>query len=73
MHSGQYRSLEDAVVFFNRGGATSGYVGTSENYARDLTDEERAQLAAFLRALDGNGPDPKWVTPPSLPESPAAL
>jgi hypothetical protein len=34
----------------------------------DLMDDERAQLAAFLRALDGPGPDPEWLASPALPD-----
>jgi cytochrome c peroxidase len=70
MHTGQFRSLEDVVLFFNRGGNPSGYPGTSENKARNLSDAERGQLVAFLRSLDGDGPDPKLITPPELPADP---
>lgn len=72
MHTGQYRSLEDVILFFNRGGDPEGqsYPGKSENFARGLTPDERAQLAAFLRALDGDGPDPALVEAPVLPLDP---
>jgi len=66
-HTGQYRALDDLVLFFDRGGHPSGYLGSSENVARNLTPEERAALVAFLRALDGDGPAPDLVTPPELP------
>jgi cytochrome c peroxidase len=65
-HTGQFRSLEDVVIFFNNGGDTSGYPGVSENAPRNLTDDERAQLVAFLRALDGPGPDADIIAPPDL-------
>jgi cytochrome c peroxidase len=71
MHTGQYRTLEDVVLFFNRGGSDEGYLGVSENRARGLTDEERAQLVAFLRALDGDGPGGDVTAPPELPPDPA--
>ncbi len=67
MRTGQFRSLEDVVYFFARGGNASGFPGQSENRPRDLSSEERAQLVAFLRALDGPGPDPSLIEPPTLP------
>jgi cytochrome c peroxidase len=69
MHTGQYRSLDDVVIFFNRGGDPEGggYPGKPENFPRNLSSEERAQLGAFLRSLDGDGPAPELVTPPELP------
>ena len=71
MHTGQYRSLDDVVIFFNRGGHTPAkYLGTSENYPRNLNDAERAQLVAFLKALDGEGPNPDLLIPPTLPPDP---
>jgi len=71
MHTGQFRSLEDVVIFFNNGGNAEGYEGTSENFPRNLTAAERAQIVAFLRALDGPGPDPALLTAPDLPVDPA--
>jgi cytochrome c peroxidase len=70
-HTGQFRSLEDVVLFFNNGGNPNGYPGTSENVPRGLTPIERAELVAFLRALDGDGPDPALVAPPLLPPDPS--
>jgi cytochrome c peroxidase len=67
MHDGQFRSLEDVVRFFNRGGAKKGFIGTSEIRPRDLTDQEVQQLVGFLRALDGKGPDPALLKAPILP------
>jgi hypothetical protein len=63
--------LEDVVLFFNNGGNPSGYPGTSENVPRGLTPIERAELVAFVRALDGDGPDPTLVAPPVLPPDPS--
>jgi cytochrome c peroxidase len=71
MHTGQFRSLEDVVNFFNKGGDSEGFQGTSENVARGLTADERAQLVAFLRTLDGPGADPSLTAPPELPPDPA--
>jgi cytochrome c peroxidase len=70
MHTGQFRSLEDVVIFFNEGGNPDGYPGTSENVPRGLSASERSQLVAFLRALDGAGPGAELITPPELPAEP---
>jgi cytochrome c peroxidase len=67
MHTGQFRSLEDVVDFFAKGGDDDGFLGTSENVPRDLSATERAQLVAFLRALDGAGPGAELVAAPELP------
>ena len=67
MHNGQFRSLEDVVDFFNKGGDKDGYVGTSEISPLDLNETERAQLVAFLKALDGDGPPTEVLEPPTLP------
>jgi cytochrome c peroxidase len=71
MHTGQFRSLEDVVIFFTNGGSADGYPGTSENVPRDFTSNERAQLVAFLKSLEGDGPDLDLVMPPQLPPGPA--
>lgn len=64
MHTGQFVRLEDAVAFHVRGGDRGGYIGTSELVPLDLTAADRADLVAFLRALDGPGPDPSLRAPP---------
>jgi cytochrome c peroxidase len=69
MHNGQIISLDDVISFFDRGGDTSGYTGTSENFARQFTAQERADLVAFLMTLDGPGPAADLVVAPSLPGS----
>lgn len=57
MHTGQIRSLSQAVAFHDRGGdRAGGYPGRSELSPLGLTEEERADLVAFLQALDGEGP-----------------
>jgi cytochrome c peroxidase len=72
LHAGQLRSLEDAVKFFADGGDPAGFQG--EKDARivplGLDKEERADLVAFLRALDGPGADEKWKNLPELPPEP---
>ncbi|MEQ9318933.1 MAG: cytochrome c peroxidase [Polyangiaceae bacterium] len=64
MHNAAFRSLGDAVRFFSVGGDDDGYVGSSQSWPRDFTDDERDQLEAFLRALDGSGPDQALREPP---------
>jgi cytochrome c peroxidase len=64
MHTGQYRTIDDVIAFFDRGGHTSGYPGTSEIHALNLADRERADLVAFMKALDGPGPDASLQSPP---------
>jgi len=64
MHTGHVRTLEDVIAFFNRGGDDFGYPGTNELTPLELTPEERDDLAAFLRSLDGPGPDAELLTAP---------
>jgi cytochrome c peroxidase len=64
MHTGQMRTLERVISFFDRGGDPAGsYVGTSEIAPLGLSETERADLAAFLRTLEGPGPDPALRAP----------
>jgi cytochrome c peroxidase len=67
MHNAEFRSLEDLVAFFSEGSPASGYVGTADNYPRNFTADEQKQLVAFLRALEGNGPDAALTKAPMLP------
>jgi cytochrome c peroxidase len=64
MHTGQLKTLDDVVAFFSRGGDSVGYPGTKEITPLDLTLRERADLVAFLKSLDGPGPDAKLLAPP---------
>jgi cytochrome c peroxidase len=64
MHTGQYRALADVVAFFSRGGDQQGFPGTSQNWARNLSDEDAADLVSFLQTLDGPGPDAKLLSAP---------
>jgi cytochrome c peroxidase len=64
MHTGQLRGLDEVVAFFGRGGDPYGYPGTNELTKTDLTPDERTDLVAFLKALDGPGPDPKLMKAP---------
>jgi cytochrome c peroxidase len=64
-HAGQKRSLEDVIALFDRGGDPVGFQGTKDPSLSPLglSDEEKAALAAFLRSLDGPGPDSRWLRP----------
>jgi cytochrome c peroxidase len=68
MHTGQLTSLDSVVSFFSRGGdRPGGYPGTNELESLDLDDAQRADLVAFLGALNGPGPDESLLSPPSAP------
>jgi cytochrome c peroxidase len=67
MHTGQIMTLSDAISFFDRGGNSSGFPGTSQNVARNFTTDEQANLLAFLQALDGPGPAADLTAAPQLP------
>ena len=51
MHAGQFATLEDVIAFYDQGGGTA-TVGAKELMALNLTATEKAQLVAFLKALD---------------------
>lgn len=63
MHTGQMRELGAVVAFFADGGHASGFPGRKEIEPLGLGERERADLVAFLRALDGPGPDPALLRP----------
>jgi cytochrome c peroxidase len=63
MHTGQLATLGDVVAFFARGGDAFGYPGTSEIAPLPLSAQDRADLVAFLGALQGPGPDASLETP----------
>lgn len=70
-HNGEFRSLYDVVDHFIKGGSGQlGVVGVSEIEPLGLTSEQRDQLVAFLRTLDGPGPSPATLMPPMLPDDP---
>jgi cytochrome c peroxidase len=65
MHTGQLRTLEEVITYFNDGGhkqpgvtpaAIIGFLGETEIAPLGLDAQERADLAAFVRSLDGPGP-----------------
>lgn len=64
MHTGQLRTLDDVVAFFNQGGNATGYPGTDELHPLHLTAEEQSDLVEFMKALAGPGADPKYQSAP---------
>jgi cytochrome c peroxidase len=69
MHNGALRTLEEVVWHYNIGGASAGYPGDKAVQIRPLglTDQEQADLVAFLQTLNGE-PLPKELTvSPPLP------
>lgn len=71
MHSGFYRSLEEVIDHYNRGGTQEGAV--PENLSPrlrplGLTDSEVSDLVAFLETLNGEPLPRRLSEPPELPE-----
>jgi len=64
MHTGQFKSLTSVLTFFNEGGHFVGYPGENELTPLGLNEQQLSDLAAFLRSLDGPGPDARWLEPP---------
>jgi cytochrome c peroxidase len=64
LHDGSARSLADVVAFYDRGGVPNPYLDKDVKPLK-LTEQEKADLVAFLEAL--TGPLPKIATP-SLPK-----
>jgi hypothetical protein len=65
MHTAQLRTVADVVAFFNAGGDPAGpYPGQSELVPLGLSDDEQADLTAFLSALQGPGPDAALLSAP---------
>ncbi|HMG57038.1 MAG TPA: cytochrome c peroxidase [Kofleriaceae bacterium] len=58
MHTGGLNSLEDVVQFYNLGGGTADFAGTKSAAMAPLllTDDEQADLVAFLKSLTGEQP-----------------
>lgn len=74
MRTGQMRTLEEVVRFFNQGGHKRpgvtpdpiiGYLGETELTPLGLTEDEVADLVAFIKSLDGPGPVPGLLEEPA--------
>jgi cytochrome c peroxidase len=61
-HNGRYATLDAFLEQHLAGGADEGFIGTVDPLleAVALSDDERADLGAFLLALDGEYPLPPW-------------
>jgi cytochrome c peroxidase len=58
MHTGSLQTLEDVVRFYNWGGGDANFAGTKSTAMVPLllTDQEQADLVAFLHSLTGDPP-----------------
>jgi cytochrome c peroxidase len=65
MHDGSLRSLGDVIAFYNRGGTPNTWL-SGEIRPLGLTQEEQADLVAFLEALTGEVAA-EVTSPPTLP------
>ena len=54
MHDGRFKTLEEVVDFYNKGGIKNPYQDPLI-IPLDLTEEERKEVVAFLRTLNGEG------------------
>jgi cytochrome c peroxidase len=64
MHTGQIKTLDAVVAFFDNGGTFGGYPGTNELHPLGLTAMERSDLAAFLQSLTGPGAAAEYLRAP---------
>jgi cytochrome c peroxidase len=64
MHSGQFATLRDVVVFYSKGGTESGYAGVKdrEMIASNLSETEIDDVVAFLKTLTGDRVDAALIT-----------
>lgn len=58
MHSGQFETLEQVIDFYDVGGGTVPDGGVNTLQVLALTGDEKADLVAFLKTLDGAPVDP---------------
>jgi cytochrome c peroxidase len=64
MHDGSVKTLEEVVELYDRGGEPNPWLDP-KMVKLGLTTEEKKDLVAFMRALEG---DWKPMAPPKLPE-----
>ncbi len=65
-HGGQAATLKDVVWFYNQGGDRTGAGAVSPFIVPlEMSDEELADLQAFLEALTGQPVDARWTCDPS--------
>jgi cytochrome c peroxidase len=72
MHTGSLSTLEDVVQFYNWGGGTADFSGVKSNAMVPLllTNEEQADLVAFLRTLTGEQPPAALGKDTAIPDPP---
>ena len=65
-HQGQFASLEEVIAFYStlEGAVTMDHHRESVLVPRQFDPQEAADLAAFLRALDGTPPPEEWTRDP---------
>src|SRR5690606_17744201 len=55
MHDGSQQTLEEVIAWYNKGGHPNEYL-SAEIEPLNLTEQEQADLVAFLKALTGRLP-----------------
>jgi cytochrome c peroxidase len=65
MHTGGFATLEDVIAYYNQGGGDAGYLGEKDALMGplDLSEQEIADLKAFLQTLTGEPVDPALLAP----------
>jgi cytochrome c peroxidase len=58
MHDGSQKTLEEVVDWYNKGGHPNPHLDEKIKKI-DLTDQEKADLVAFMKALTGELPKPE--------------
>ncbi len=66
MHDGSLKTLEEVVEHYNKGGNANPYLD-KDMKPLNLTDQEKKDLVAFMKALTGEEPK---VALPTLPVGP---
>jgi cytochrome c peroxidase len=54
MHDGRFKTLPEVVEFYNAGGIKNPFLDNTI-IPLELTDQEKGDLVAFLRSLNGEG------------------
>lgn len=69
MHAGQFDTLEQVLRFYStlEGAMTGGHHAESTLQPAELSEEEIADLVAFLESLTGTDPEPGLLGPPATP------
>jgi len=67
MHTGHLETLRDVVVFYNEGGAASGFAGTKDPLMKplNLSESEIDDIVAFLESLTGTSVPAELLVDPA--------